>query len=95
MRQRAVWKASLFLWVDQREDMADLIHRIRQATGYKMTYSQLVRACLDVLLPTLKAEEYEGLAHLVRDLGEKEAVPFVESWLVQNLRREVGDPRER
>lgn len=73
MPKRRPWKTSPFLRADQRDALDDLAERIRKATGYKPTYSELVRASIDALLPRLQAEGFDDLAADLQGLLSRDA----------------------
>ena len=94
-RRREVWKASLFLWLDQREDIEDLAYRIRKVTGHRPTQSEIIRACLDAGLEVLGEEAFDELADAVAGKADRGAAPIAERWLRERLRREAVPAKVR
>lgn len=83
--ERQEWRTNLILRQDQRDALEDLGERVRRATRYRPTASELVRAAVDASLDALRAEDLRQLAELVEGKGAREAGPTVEGWIRKRL----------
>lgn len=90
-KEREVWKASLFLWSDQRDSIEDLAYRIRKQTGHRPTASEFIRACIDVGLDALGEANFTDLASQVAGKATRGAAPISEDWLREQIAARAGN----